>query len=94
MTLWIFIVLGAILEVVGDFFLKKQQWALGLGLYFIGSGFWALSLKETELSRAIVLFTVVNLLLAVAIGIFYFDEILTVQQMLGVLMAVGALVLI
>ncbi len=94
MKMWVLILLGAALEVAGDVFLKKQQWALGLAIYFLGSCFWALSLKETELSRAIVLFTVVNLLMVVGIGVGYFDETLSVKQIIGVVFALRSLILI
>lgn len=92
--MWTLILIGAALEVAGDFFLKKQQLGLGLGIYFLGSCFWAMSLKETELSRAIVLFTVVNLLLVVGIGVGHFNETLSLKQIVGVGFALASLILI
>lgn len=94
MKIWILILLGAVLEVAGDFLLKKQQIAWGLVIYFLGSCFWALTLRETELSRAIVLFTVINLLLVVGIGVGHFNETLSPKQMLGVGCALISLILI
>lgn len=94
MKFWFVVLLGAALEVVGDVYLKKQQFALGLFIYFLGSCFWAMSLKEVDLSKGIVVFTVVNLLLVVAVGVFQFNEILTPKQMLGVGFALLSLILV
>lgn len=94
MKFWTLILVGAVLEVLGDVFLKKQQLAFGLSIYFLGSCFWALSLKEADLSKSIVIFTVVNLLLVVGIGIVMFHESLTTKQWLGVGFALLSLILV
>ncbi|MEY4616340.1 MAG: hypothetical protein RJB66_1300 [Pseudomonadota bacterium] len=94
MRFWTLVLLGALLEVVGDVFLKKQQLGLGLGIYFLGSCFWAMTLKESDLSKSIIVFTVVNLLLVVAVGVIKFNEVLTVKQMIGVGFALVSLILI
>jgi len=94
MKFWILIIGGSLLEVVGDFFLKKENFSLGLAIYFLGSYFWAICLKESELSRSIVLFTIVNLLAAIGIGILYFQETLTLKQWIGVGCAIASILLI
>ena len=81
-------------EVFGDYYLKKQQFSLGLFIYFLGSCFWALSLKEVELSKGIVVFTVVNLLLVVGVGVVQFGESLSSKQLLGVGFALLSLILV
>jgi drug/metabolite transporter (DMT)-like permease len=92
--MWILLIIGAVLEVAGDIFLKKQQLAAGLGIYFLGSCFWAWSLRETTLSKAIVLFTVLNLLLVVAVGVWHFQEVVTFKQWVGIGFALCAVILI
>lgn len=94
MKAWIYLLVGAALEVVGDFYLKKQNLPVGLGVYFLGSCFWAFSLKELELSRGIVLFTIINLLLVVGIGVGYFGETLSIKQMIGIGLALGSIILV
>lgn len=92
---------GALLEVAGDVTLK--YWALshrtalmifGLGIYFAGSIFWAYSLWYESLSKAIIVFTLSNLLIALAVALLVFDETLTHKQMVGVGLALVAIFLI
>ena len=63
--------LAVILEVIGDILFKK--WSIssknallivGLLIYFIGTIFWAVSLKYEYLSKAISVFTILNLIFA------------------------------
>lgn len=92
---------GALLEVLGD--VAFRYWALsnkmtlmvaGLAIYFAGSIFWAYSLWYESLSKAVVVFTLSNLLLAVGIGLIVFNETLTPKQMAGIGLAILAIVLI
>lgn len=95
------ILLAVTLEVGGDIFFKK--WSLenkntmlmiGLFVYFIGSLFWAFSLKYDYLSRAITVFTVLNLIAVILVGVLYFNETLTLQNKIGILMGVLSIILI
>jgi drug/metabolite transporter (DMT)-like permease len=88
-------------EVIADIFFKK--WALaernafliaGLALYFIGTVIWAYSLKFEDLSKAIVVFVVLNLILAVLAGVYFFGETLTAMQKVGVILGILSVVLI
>jgi len=85
------IVLAVGLEVLGDIFFKK--WSMnnknlvlyvGLLIYFIGTIFWALSLKYEYLSKAISVFTIVNLIVVVLVGVLYFKEDLSLINKIGI----------
>ncbi len=67
---------------------------LGLGIYFIGSVFWAYSLWYEPLSGVIVVFTVSNLLIALVARLIIFNETLTPKQIAGVGLAILAIFLI
>lgn len=95
------IIMAVVLEVIGDVIFKK--WALGgrnttlligLSIYFIGSVFWALSLKYEYLSKAISAFTILNFILVVLVGVIYFKEDLSVVNKIGVITGIVSLVLI
>jgi len=82
---------GVILEVIGDIFIKK--WAIesrsillliGVSIYLIGSAFWIVSLKYGFLSKAISVFTILNLVLIVLAGVFMFKEDLSLINKIGI----------
>lgn len=88
-------------EVLGDIFLKRWSienknvvLAIGLAIYFVGTIFWAWSLKYELLSRAISIFTVVNLMAVVLVGVLVFNEQLTLQQKFGIALGVVSVLLI
>jgi len=97
-----FIMLLAVsFEVFGDYFFKK--WALsedvgilniGLFMYFVGSVFWATSLRYETLSRAILVFLLLSLIMTTALGVFIFREELTLANKFGLALAVLALILV
>lgn len=95
------ITIAVLLEVAGDVLFKK--WALGnrntlliLGLliYFIGTVFWAVSLKYEFLSKAISVFTILNLILVVLVGVIIFKEDVTLINKIGILLGIISVVLI
>jgi len=92
---------AVILEVVADLFFKK--WALsnrqvlfvaGLLVYFVGTVFWAFSLKYELLSRAGVVFTVVNMIVLTLVGILVFKENLSLVNKIGIGLGVLSVILI
>jgi len=94
------IALAVALEVVGDVLFKK--WALedrtvlllaGLLIYFIGAAFWALSLKYEFLSRAISVFTVLNMIIIVLVGVLYFNEDLNLPNKIGIALGIISVIL-
>jgi len=95
------IALAVILEVVGDVFFKK--WSidnknillyLGLLIYFIGTLFWAVSLKYEYLSKAISIFTILNLIIITLIGVIYFKEDLSLINKVGIGIGILGVILI
>jgi multidrug transporter EmrE-like cation transporter len=96
-----FIILATLFEVGADILFK--QWAInnksvliiiGMALYTVGTVIWAFSLKYNYLSKAITIFTALNLILVVLVGVLFFKEDLTLLQKIGVLLAVISVVLI
>ncbi|MEK7202923.1 MAG: SMR family transporter [Patescibacteria group bacterium] len=94
-------VLAVAFEIIGDIFFKK--WSIdsknilfyaGLLVYLIGTIFWAISLKYEYLSKAIAVFTVLNLIILVFIGIFYFKENLSLINKIGIGLSILSIILI
>jgi multidrug transporter EmrE-like cation transporter len=95
------IILGVMFEAIGDVVLK--QWAMahhnlmlisGLLVYFIGAIFWAFSLKYELLSKSISIFTILNLIAVALLGVFLFNEKLTLVNKLGILLGIVSVILI
>ena len=95
------IVLAVVLEVFADIIFKK--WSInskniflyiGLLIYFIGTIFWAISLKYEYLSKAISIFTILNLIVIVLVGVIYFKEDLSLINKLGIALGILSVVLI
>lgn len=98
---WTFTLLGVALEIAGDVFFKKWivlnrpllLW-VGFGIYTIGALFWALSLKYEMLSKAISVFTILNLVIVVVIGVVFFKENISIVSKLGILLGIISIALI
>ena len=95
------LLLAVALEVIGDVYFKKWSMEgrnillyLGLAIYFLGSVFWAISLKYELLSKAISIFTVLNLIIVVLIGTIMFNESLSTINKLGIALGVLSVILI
>lgn len=95
------IALAVALEVIGDIFFKK--WSIdsknvliisGLLIYFIGTIFWAISLKYEYLSKAVSIFTVINLIVIVLVGVLYFKEDLSLINKIGIVLGISSVILI
>jgi len=93
--------LAVLLEVVGDILFKK--WAIenrtillvfGLLIYFIGTVFWAISLKYEYLSKAISVFTILNLIIIVLAGVLIFKENLSLINKIGIVIGIISVILI
>lgn len=92
--------LAVFFEVVGDVYFKK--WSLenrsillffGLMIYFVGSAFWAISLKYGYLSRAITVFTILNLIVVVMTGVILFKEDLSLVNKIGIGLGILSIIL-
>jgi multidrug transporter EmrE-like cation transporter len=88
-------------EVVADVLFKK--WAIGnkstllivgLLIYFAGTVFWAISLKYEFLSKAVSVFTVLNLIVVVLAGVILFKEDLSLINKLGICLGILSVILI
>lgn len=95
------ILAAAALEVVADILFKK--WSLsgrtvllaaGIALYVIGTVIWAYSLKFELLSKAISVFTLLNLIAVAAAGFVIFKEDLSLTNKIGFVLGLVAVVLI
>lgn len=95
------VALAVALEITGDIFFKK--WALenktlmlwtGFIIYAAGSLFWALSLKYEMLSKAISLFTVLNLLIVALVGVIFFKENISLVAKTGIILGIISIALI
>jgi len=92
---------AVVLEVIADVLFKRWSLegrsillALGLALYFAGTVVWAYSLKYEYLSKAITVFTVLNLVLVILAGVLLFDEQLSTINKVGVALGVLSVVLV
>ena len=97
----ILLFIAVILEVFSDILFKK--WSLGsknslliigLIIYMIGTGFWAVSLKYEFLSKAISVFAVLNLIVLVLVGVVLFKEDLSFINKIGIGLGVLSVILI
>lgn len=66
----------------------------GVGLYMIGTVIWAYSLKFEYLSKAIIIFAVVNIIVVVLAGVFIFSEDLSLLNKIGILFGIISVILI
>ncbi|MDO8529374.1 MAG: SMR family transporter [bacterium] len=100
-TFFILIAMAIIFEIAGDVLFKK--WSLGnkntflyigLLIYATGTVFWAFSLKYEQLSKAISVFTIVNLIVISLIGILFFKEDISFTNKIGIGLGILSIALI
>ncbi len=93
--------LAVSLEIVADVLFKK--WSLGsknylfiagMIIYMIGTAFWAYSLKFENLSKAISVFVISNLIILVLVGVFIFKENLSLVNKIGIIIGIIGIILI
>lgn len=98
---FVLIILASLLEVISDVLFKK--WSInnknisiiiGLIFYFLGSAFWAISLKYEYLSRAISVFFILNMIIIVLVGVLFFKENLSFTAKIRILLGVISIGLI
>lgn len=87
------LILACVFETIADILFKKGSLWVGLGLYFIGTVFWAFFIKENEFTKAIVVFGMLNLIACAAVGTFYFNEPFGVRHGVGICCAIAAIYL-
>lgn len=95
------IAIAVVLEIASDILFKK--WAMenkniifiiGLLIYTVGTIFWAISLKYEYLSKAISIFTLINLIVIVLVGVLYFKEDLSLINKIGIGLGILSVILI
>jgi len=98
--IFLVIVVG-LLEVVGDVLFKewiihnkKSLLLIGVVFYMAATIFWAFSLKYQSLSKAVVIFAVLTLIVGVLVGVFFYKEPLTPLNIIGVVLGLASIVLI
>lgn len=98
---FILVTIATLIEVVADVFLKKWSISnknallvIGLIIYFVGTIFWAISLKHEVISKAISIFTIMNLILVVLAGVLMFNESLSSINKVGIALGVISIILI
>ncbi len=95
------VIVVAILEIVGDILFKEwtikhQNLLLVLGVisYTVATLVWALSLQYQDLSKAIVIFAVLTLVVGVFVGVFIYKEELTTLNIAGVILGLLSIILL
>jgi multidrug transporter EmrE-like cation transporter len=101
-VLFLLLVLGgAALETAGDILFKL--WSLrdravllvvGLAMYIAGSVMWAFSIKYEQLSKAVFVFVIVNVLLVAAAGLLFFNERFTVRHYVAIGLGIASIALL
>ena len=100
----IMVMLLAIAGVIGDFFLKMAghgtkyldvKWFVaGLLVYASLAFAWFYVMRQIKLSTIGVVYSLVTVLLLVAVGTFYFHEKLNLYEVIGIASAIVSLVLL
>jgi multidrug transporter EmrE-like cation transporter len=95
---WIFIVLGTFLESVGDVAFryatihhKEFYRYTGYIIYILGSASWAISLKYHELTKGLIVFIALNVLMVAVASRYMFAEHLNANQMIGILFVLAGI---
>lgn len=95
------LVIGGAVLTAGDIVLKKwtivNRWSLytlGMVLYLIGLNFLVASFKYKNIAAASVLLVVVNVVTLLAVSWFYFKEKISVMQLVGITLALIAVVIL
>jgi multidrug transporter EmrE-like cation transporter len=100
---WIIPIIFLILfEIIADIFSKEYAlrgnwyWWLGAILgYIIANVFWLWGIRSgSELARGAIIFSVVSAVLAVIIGLYFYNETATKIQIMGMVLGVCSLILI
>jgi len=101
-SLFFILIFGAVVfETVADVLLK--YWAIsarssflveGFVLYILATFVWAISLRYGYLSKAITVFTILNLIVIVLAGVFLFKEDLTLLNKIGIVLGLVSVILL
>lgn len=92
------LIIGAFIDTVGDIIMKewvinKNPWlfALGMFIYLVGLGFLAFSYNYKNIAVASVIFVILNVVALSLVSWFYFKEVLTPIQIVGIIVGIVAI---
>lgn len=100
---WIIPLLGLIFfELIADIFAKEYSlkstwlfWILALASYVIANAFWLSSIKNgSGLGRGTVIFAISAAIIGLTLGIFWYKEPMTRNQLLGATLGIVSLIFI
>ncbi len=104
MAKWIVMALmigAAVFESLGDLsfrysaLLSKRSWLVaGIALYAVGTAIWAYTLKYEDVSDAIVIVNIINLILVILVGVLFFHEQTSPLNLTGLVLGVISIVLL
>jgi multidrug transporter EmrE-like cation transporter len=66
---------------------------IGMAIYMVGTLVWAYSLKFGFLSKAISIFTVLNFILVILVGVIFLKENLSLVNKVGIMLGIISVVL-
>jgi multidrug transporter EmrE-like cation transporter len=96
-----FLLFAVVLEGSADVLFRRwglsgggSSFMFALAIYVIGGACWGLSLQFREVSRGIIVFAMLNVIVVTVAGVLLFDEKLTFANKLGILAGMGSIVLI
>jgi len=99
----ILLLIGSLILTVGDIVMKRwiadgaasyYLYALGIGIYLIGTNFLAFSFKYKNIAVASVIFILLNVAILSVISWFYFGEKLNTMQMFGIILGIAAVIIL
>ncbi|MCX6712831.1 MAG: hypothetical protein NTY66_01335 [Candidatus Vogelbacteria bacterium] len=101
-TFFILILTAVAFESLADIFFKK--WGMsasghtaflvaGFVIYAISTIAWAVSLKYGYLTKAISIFTILNFIIVILVGVFLFKENLSLVNKLGIVLGIASVIL-
>jgi drug/metabolite transporter (DMT)-like permease len=92
------------LGIIGDYFLKRasqeetplatRAFVVGLVLYASTAFAWVYLMRHLKLAAIGVVYSVCMILLLTGMGVFFFDETLTRKEMVGIVLAILAILLL
>lgn len=82
--IYFYALISTLLEIYGDYLFKTNRPWAGVFAYLAGITPWFLILKDTDLSKAIVIFTSLNVIGCVLIGRILLEESISTQQYFGI----------
>lgn len=95
------VIVVSLLEVIGDILFKewtikdnKYFLLLGIVAYMIATTCWAFSLRFQSLSKAVVIFGVLTVIIGVLVGVLLYKEPLTNLNIIGIVLGLASIVLL